>query len=120
MAVGDAVGAGVGWGWMGTGMRLGTIWREQTGHQMESKGMSTVSMMSGEGCRGRGGGISRTGLITYLSLPALATHLVYYLFSSPEVFQRWRSDLACTHPIREPRLIGRIDTDPIPSLLPAQ
>ena len=67
-------------------------------------------------------GRSPAGLITQLSFRTPRGQLVYYLFSAqnsfPSMFQRSDSDLA--FPIRHPRLIGRIDTDPIPSLFPGQ
>lgn len=45
-------------------MRLGTISREQTGHQTESKGMSTQSMVAGRGraVEEKGGWIACPGL----------------------------------------------------------
>ena len=100
---------GAGAGWLGAGMRFGTIWREQTGHQMESKGISTVAMVSGEGCRGRERAIaSRAYNSTSLPDPASQRELVYYLFCSLGVCVPNAGDQISRAPIRFLRLIGRI------------
>ena len=107
VAVGEAGGAGVGWGWTGTWRRLGTIWREQTGHQMESKGMSTGSMVSGEGCRGRGRREILSGLITQLVPPGTRVPVILLFIFPRARLKRARSQIwRC--PIWYPRLIGRI------------
>lgn len=83
-----------------------------------------------DGVHDVGGGMSGKGrrdllarFIAHLSLPAPADiyFIIYFalkflscMFQRPDLRSRFWL------PIRHPRLIGRIDTDPIPSLLPGQ